>query len=100
MAFSNIIAIAIIITTAATLHANCVTNIQSSGQAAEVLKPIVGSFAAFIFTVGIIGTGLLAVPVLAGSAAYGISEAASWLVGISREPKEAVAFYSVRATPC
>lgn len=97
MAFSNIIAIAIVITTAATLHAHGVTNIESSNQAAEALKPIAGRFAAFIFAAGIIGTGLLAVPVLAGSAAYGVSEAAGWKVGISREPREAVAFYSVMA---
>jgi Mn2+/Fe2+ NRAMP family transporter len=97
MAFSNIIAIAIVITTAATLHAHGVTNIESSNQAAEALKPIAGSFAAFIFAAGIIGTGLLAVPVLAGSAAYGVSEAAGWKAGISREPREAVAFYSVMA---
>src|SRR5712671_6010346 len=64
MGFSNLIAIAIIMTAAATLHAHGVTNIQSSGQAAEALRPIAGSFASFIFTVGIIGTGLLAVPVL------------------------------------
>jgi NRAMP (natural resistance-associated macrophage protein)-like metal ion transporter len=95
MAFSNLIAIAIILTTAATLHAHGVTDIESSGQAAEALKPIAGSFASFIFAAGIIGTGLLAVPVLAGSAAYGVSEAAGWPVGISRKPKEAVAFYTV-----
>jgi Mn2+/Fe2+ NRAMP family transporter len=62
MAFSNLIAIAIIITTAATLHAHGVTNIQSSSQAAEALRPIAGSFAAIIFTAGIVGTGLLAFP--------------------------------------
>jgi NRAMP (natural resistance-associated macrophage protein)-like metal ion transporter len=98
MAFSNIIGIAIVIMTAATLHAHGVTNIQSSGQAAEALKPIAGSFASFIFAAGIVGTGLLAVPVLAGSAAYGVSEAAGWKVGISRKPRQAVAFYSVMVT--
>jgi NRAMP (natural resistance-associated macrophage protein)-like metal ion transporter len=93
MGFSNLIAIAIILVTAATLHANGVTNIQSSGQAAKALQPIAGSFAYLIFTVGIIGTGLLAVPVLAGSAAYGVAEAAGWPLGLTRRPREATAFY-------
>ena len=97
MGFSNLIAVAIIMTTAATLHAHCVTNIQSSSQAAEALRPIAGSFAALIFTVGIVGTGLLAVPVLAGSAAYAVSEAAGWPVGLARLPRNAVAFYSTLA---
>jgi Mn2+/Fe2+ NRAMP family transporter len=97
MGFSNLIAVAIIITTAATLHAHGVTNIQSSSQAAEALRPIAGSFAAIIFTAGIVGTGLLAVPVLAGSAAYAVSEAAGWPVGLARLPRNAVAFYSTLA---
>jgi NRAMP (natural resistance-associated macrophage protein)-like metal ion transporter len=97
MAFSNVIAISIIITTAATLHAKGVTDIQSSSQAAQALKPIAGAFAEIIFALGIIGTGLLAVPVLAGSAAYAIGEGRKWPVGLSRKPKQAVAFYSVLA---
>jgi len=97
MGFSNLIAVAIIMTTAATLHANGVTNIQSSGQAAEALRPIAGSFASFIFTAGIVGTGLLAVPVLAGSAAYAVSETAGWPVGLTREPRDAVDFYFILA---
>ena len=97
MGFSNLIAVAIIITTAATLHAHGVTNIQSSSQAAEALRPIAGSFAAIIFAAGIVGTGLLAVPVLAGSAAYAVSEAAGWPVGLARLPRNAVAFYSTLA---
>jgi Mn2+/Fe2+ NRAMP family transporter len=97
MAFSNIIAISIIITTAATLHAKGVTDIQSSSQAAEALKPIAGAFAEIIFALGIIGTGLLAIPVLAGSTAYAIGEGRRWPVGRSRKPKQAVAFYSVLA---
>jgi Mn2+/Fe2+ NRAMP family transporter len=97
MGFSNLVAVAIIITTAATLHAHGVTNIQSSSQAAEALRPIAGSFAAIIFTAGIVGTGLLAVPVLAGSAAYAVSEAAGWPVGLARLPRNAVAFYSTLA---
>jgi NRAMP (natural resistance-associated macrophage protein)-like metal ion transporter len=97
MAFSSLIAIAIIIMTAATLHANGVTNIESSSQAAEALRPIAGRFASIIFTIGIVGTGLLAVPVLAGSAAYGVAEAAGWPVGLARQPREAVAFYATLA---
>jgi NRAMP (natural resistance-associated macrophage protein)-like metal ion transporter len=97
MAFSNLIAISIIITTAATLHANGVTDVQSSSQAAEALKPIAGAFAEIIFALGIIGTGLLAIPVLAGSAAYAIGEGRKWPVGLARKPKQAVAFYSVLA---
>jgi NRAMP (natural resistance-associated macrophage protein)-like metal ion transporter len=97
MAFSNLIATSIIITTAATLHARGVTDIQSSSQAAEALKPIAGAFAEIIFALGIIGTGLLAIPVLAGSTAYAIGEGRKWPVGLSRKPKQAVAFYSVLA---
>jgi NRAMP (natural resistance-associated macrophage protein)-like metal ion transporter len=97
MAMSNVIAIAIIMTTAATLHAKGVTDIQSSSQAAEALKPIAGAFAELIFALGIIGTGLLAIPVLAGSTAYAIGEGRKWPVGLSRKPKEAIAFYSVLA---
>jgi Mn2+/Fe2+ NRAMP family transporter len=94
MAFSNIIAISIIITTAATLHEHGITNIESSAQAAEALKPVAGNFAYLIFTVGIIGTGLLGVPVLAGSAAYALGEGRRWPVGLDRRPKEAMAFYA------
>jgi Mn2+/Fe2+ NRAMP family transporter len=94
MAFSNVIAIAIIITTAATLHGNGVTDIESSAQAAEALKPVAGELAYLIFTLGIIGTGLLAVPVLAGSAAYALGEGRRWPVGLDRRPKEAAAFYA------
>jgi len=97
MAFSNIIAIAIIITTAATLHAHGKTNIETSAQAAEALRPLAGTFAELIFALGIIGTGLLAVPVLAGSTAYAIGEGRKWPVGLSRKPKRAVAFYAVLA---
>jgi NRAMP (natural resistance-associated macrophage protein)-like metal ion transporter len=97
MAFSNLIALAIICTTAATLHEHGTTDIATSTQAAEALRPIAGKFAFVIFALGIIGTGLLAVPVLAGSAAYAIGEARRWPVGLSRKPREAVAFYSVLA---
>ena len=97
MALSNIIGIAIIITTAATLHANGKTNIETSAQAAEALRPLAGAFAETIFALGIIGTGLLAIPVLAGSTAYAIGEARKWPVGLSRKPQKAVAFYAVLA---
>jgi NRAMP (natural resistance-associated macrophage protein)-like metal ion transporter len=95
MAFSNVIGLAIIITAAATLHAHGKTDIQSSAQAAEALKPIAGDFAEIVFALGIIGTGLLAIPVLAGSTAYAIGEGRRWKVGLSRKPKEAIAFYVV-----
>ena len=94
MAFSNLVALAIMFTTAATLHAAGTTDIQSSSQAAEALKPIAGSFAFAIFTLGIVGTGLLAVPVLAGSAAYALCEARKWPTGLARKPLHAKAFYA------
>ena len=97
MAFSNLIGISIIISTAATLHAAGTSNIQSSAQAAAALKPLAGPFAELLFALGIIGTGLLAVPVLAGSTAYAIGEARKWPVGLSRKPKQAAAFYGVLA---
>ena len=75
MAFSNLVALAIMMTTAATLHVSGKTDIQTSSQAAEALKPVAGEFAFAVFTLGIVGTGLLAVPVLAGSAAYALGEA-------------------------
>jgi NRAMP (natural resistance-associated macrophage protein)-like metal ion transporter len=93
MAFSNLVALAIIITTAATLHANGVTDIETSSQAAEALRPVAGPFAFMLFALGIIGTGMLAVPVLAGSAAYAVGEARKWPVGLARKPKQAKAFY-------
>jgi len=97
MGFSTLIALAIIMTAAATLHANGKTNIETSAQAAEALRPVAGAFAEIIFALGVIGTGLLAVPVLAGSAAYAIGEGRKWPVGLARKPKEAVSFYSVLA---
>lgn len=97
MALSNLIGIAIIITTAATLHKAGVTDISSSTDAAKALEPVAGKFAFIVFSAGIIGTGLLAVPVLAGSAAFAVGEALRWKVGLAREPKEAVAFYATLA---
>jgi Mn2+/Fe2+ NRAMP family transporter len=97
MAFSNLVALAIIITTAATLHAAGITNIETSAQAAEALKPLAGPFAFTIFTLGIVGTGLLSVPVLAGSAAYALGETHRWRIGLDRRPLEAKAFYAAVA---
>jgi Mn2+/Fe2+ NRAMP family transporter len=84
-----------VITAAATLHANNVTDIQTSAQAAEALRPFAGSLAETIFALGVIGTGLLSVPVLAGSAAYAVGEARKWPIGLARKPMEAKAFYAV-----
>ena len=93
MGFSNLIALFIIITTAATLHVHGITDIQTSEQAAEALRPIAGEFAFAVFTCGIVGTGLLAIPVLAGSAAYAVAEAMEWPTGLARLPRDAKAFY-------
>jgi len=93
MALSNLVALAIMFTTAATLHVHGITNIETSQQAAEALKPIAGEFAFAVFALGVIGTGLLAVPVLAGSAAYALGESRRWPVGLARQPKHAKAFY-------
>ena len=93
MAISNLIALFIVITTAATLNAHGITDIQTSSQAAEALRPIAGRFAFIVFTVGIVGTGLLALPVLAGSAAYALGEARRWPVGLAQLPGQAPAFY-------
>lgn len=93
MAFSNLIALAIIVTTAATLHASGVTQIETSSQAAEALRPLAGPLAFSLFALGIVGTGLLAVPVLAGSAAYAVAEARRWRSGLWRKPKDAPFFY-------
>lgn len=86
----------IIVTTAATLHVAGITNIQTSSQA-ETLRPVAGHFAFTISTLGILGTGLLAVPVLAGSAAYAIGEARKWQTGLARLPLQAKAFYATLA---
>ena len=93
MGFSNVIALFIMLTTAATLNAHGIKDIQTSSQAAEALRPIAGNLAFAIFALGIIGTGLLALPVLAGSAAYGIGEAMAWRVGLAQRPGRAKAFY-------
>lgn len=97
MGFSQLTAIFIIIATAATLHAHGVTDITSADQAAEALRPIAGDFAFALFALGIIGTGLLAVPILAGSAAYAVCETFGWVEGLNRKPREAKAFYGAVA---
>jgi Mn2+/Fe2+ NRAMP family transporter len=97
MLFSNLVALFIVIATAATLNAHGVTNIQTSAQAAEALRPIAGPFVFWIFALGIIGTGLLAVPVLAGSAAYALGETFGWHVGLARKLNRAKAFYAAIA---
>jgi NRAMP (natural resistance-associated macrophage protein)-like metal ion transporter len=97
MAFSNFIAYFIILTVAVTLNAHGKTDIDSAAQAAEALRPIAGEFASLLFSLGIVGTGLLALPVLGGSAAYAVGEALRWPVGLERKAKEAKAFYAVLA---
>ncbi|MEI9890504.1 MAG: divalent metal cation transporter [Caulobacteraceae bacterium] len=95
MAFSNLVALSIIITTAATLHAHGITNIQTTAQAAEALRPVAGPLVFVVFALGVVGTGLLAVPVLAGSAAFAVGEAFGWHVGLARKANRAKAFYGV-----
>jgi NRAMP (natural resistance-associated macrophage protein)-like metal ion transporter len=93
MGMSNLVALAIMATAAATLHQSATRDLQSAAQAAEALRPLAGNFAFALFALGIVGTGLLAVPVLAGSAAYALGEARRWPVGLSRQPQQAKAFY-------
>ncbi len=97
MGFSNLIAFFIILTTAVTLNVHGVTNIDTSAQAAQALRPVAGDLAFFLFALGILGTGLLAVPVLAGSAGYAIAETRGWKCGLEYKPHEAVGFYAVIA---
>jgi Mn2+/Fe2+ NRAMP family transporter len=95
MAFSNLVALAIVLATAATLHQQGTTNIETAAQAAEALRPVAGPFAFGLFAVGIIGTGFLAVPVLAGSAAFAVSEVFGWTEGLEYRPRQAAGFYSI-----
>src|SRR5579863_4860101 len=97
MAFSNLVALAILATAGATLHVHGVEQITSAAQAAEALRPLAGNFAFALFALGIIGTGILSVPVLAGSAAYAFGEARGWPVGLARQPQQAKAFYATIA---
>ena len=85
----------IILTTAATLHAHGKANVATAQEAAEALRPLAGAGASWLFTLGLIGTGILAVPVLAGSCAYAITEAAAWRGSLSRRPSQARKFYAV-----
>ena len=97
MIFSNLIGYFIIITTAATLHAHGVTQIGTAAQAAEALRPLAGPFAFFLFSLGIIGTGLLAVPVLAGSAAYAVADSFGWEGSLEMPAHRAPGFYLIVA---
>ena len=97
MGVSHLVALFIIIATAATLHANGITNIETSAQAAQALRPIAGDLSFALFAAGVIGTGMLAVPVLAGSAAYAVAEVFQWPEGLDRRPREAKAFYGTIA---
>ena len=93
--FSNLVMYFIILTTALTLHRNGITHIGTSKQAAEALKPLAGNYAYLLYTVGIIGVGFLAIPTLAGSAAYAFAETFHWKQGLDRKFKHARAFYAV-----
>ena len=97
MGFSALIAMFVLWTTAATLNAHGITNIQTSADAAKALKSIAGPFATMVFALGIVGTGLLALPVLAGSAAFAMGEAFGWHVGLARKLNRAKAFYGAIA---
>lgn len=95
MIFSNAIALCVVLATAVTLNEHGVTQILTAAQAAEALKPIAGEFAFAVFSIGIVGTGLLAVPVLAGSAAFAVSDVFGWRAGLSRGFHEARGFYGI-----
>jgi NRAMP (natural resistance-associated macrophage protein)-like metal ion transporter len=95
MGVSNVIAFFIILDTASILHMHGVTDIQSATQAAESLRPLAGELSFLLFSLGIIGTGLLAVPILAGSAAYALAEALKWPTGLDRPLAKAWGFYGI-----
>lgn len=95
MAFSNIVAFFIMLTAAVTLHLHGVTDIQTSAQAAQALRPLAGDFAFMLFCAGIVGTGLLAVPILAGSAAYAVAESFKWRMGLGLQFMQARGFYAI-----
>lgn len=97
MAFSNIVAFFIMLTAAVTLHLHGVTDIQTSAQAAQALRPLAGDFAFMLFCAGIVGTGLLAVPILAGSAAYAVAESFKWRMGLGLQFMQARGFYAIVA---
>jgi Mn2+/Fe2+ NRAMP family transporter len=93
--FSNLVSFFIILTTAVTLNRHGITNIETTAQAAEALRPLAGRFAATLFTIGIVGVGFLAIPTLAGSAAYACAETLGWKQGLNRTMKKARAFYAI-----
>lgn len=95
MLYSNVVAFFIMLTAAVVLHAHGVTDIRTSADAARALKPLAGNFAGAMFAIGIVGTGLLALPVLAGSAAYAVAEVCGWSSGLGRKPTEAKLFYLI-----
>ncbi|MFH1246627.1 MAG: Nramp family divalent metal transporter [Candidatus Liptonbacteria bacterium] len=95
MTFSNIIMLCIIATAAGTLYHYGLTNVQTTSEAAEALRPLAGNFTFLLFALGVIGTGLLAVPILAGSASYALSEAFGWRTGLYRKPDRAPGFYAI-----
>lgn len=97
MGFSILVAWFIILTAAATLHPAGILDIQTSAQAAQALEPLAGRFSFSLFAAGIIGTGLLAIPILAGSAAYGVAETFRWRASLQRQPEQAKKFYAVLA---
>ena len=97
MFFSNMVMFFVILTTATTLHAHGMRNIETAKQAAEALRPLAGNGASLLFTLGIVGTGMLAVPVLAGSSAYAVAEAARWGASLNRPLRVAPRFYAVLA---
>jgi Mn2+/Fe2+ NRAMP family transporter len=100
MAISNIVALAIILTTAVTLHAhdaNASNSIQTAADAARALKPLAGRVAFLLFALGIVGTGLLAIPVLAGSAGYAVAGLLGWSGSLEKKPEQAPQFYGVIA---
>jgi Mn2+/Fe2+ NRAMP family transporter len=97
MTFSNVIAFFIILTTGAVLNAGGITDIQSAAQAAEALRPLAGELTFALFALGIIGTGLLAIPVLAGSAAYAVAEFFGWRATLKARAEDAMGFYGIIA---
>jgi len=95
MGFSNFVAFCIMLTAVLTLNLHGITDIQTSAQAAQALRPLAGDFAFVLFSAGIVGTGLLAVPILAGSAAYGVAEAFNWRTGLGLQVLQARGFYAI-----
>jgi Mn2+/Fe2+ NRAMP family transporter len=97
MALSNIVMYFIILAAATTLHASGQTNIQSAAEAAQALKPLAGSLASALFAIGIVGGGLLAIPILTGASAYAVAESFDWPEGLDEKPGSAKKFYLVIA---